>query len=70
MPHTTFVRNRTDVLPGIERIGGAPVVIKLLEGTHGVGVILAESEKSAEVKIEAIQSTRKKFLVQKFVAES
>ncbi len=70
MPRTTFVKNRTDVLPAIERIGGAPVVIKLLEGTHGVGVILAESEKVAEVIIEAMQSRRQNVLVQNFVAES
>ncbi len=70
MPQTTFVKNRSDVLPAIERIGGAPVVIKLLEGTQGVGVILAESEKVAEAIIETMQSTRQNVLVQKFVAES
>ncbi len=70
IPKTTFVRNRSDVLPAIERIGGAPVVIKLLEGTQGVGVILAESEKVAEAIIETLQSTRQNVLVQKFVAES
>ena len=70
MPQTTFVRNRTDVLPAIERIGGAPVVIKLLEGAQGVGVILAESEKVAEAIIETMQSTRQNVLVQKFVVES
>ncbi|MGB1929769.1 MAG: RimK family alpha-L-glutamate ligase, partial [Mariniblastus sp.] len=67
---TTFVKNRTDVLPAIERIGGAPVVIKLLEGTQGVGVILAETEKVAEAIIETMQSTRQNVLVQKFVSES
>ena len=41
MPETAFVRNRADVRPAIERVGGAPVVIKLLEGTQGIGVILA-----------------------------
>ena len=41
MPATTFVRDRADVIPAIERVGGAPVVIKLLEGTQGIGVILA-----------------------------
>ena len=41
MPATAFARNRDDVLPAIERVGGAPVVIKLLEGTQGIGVILA-----------------------------
>ena len=41
MPATTFVQDRADVIPAIERVGGAPVVIKLLEGTQGIGVILA-----------------------------
>lgn len=70
IPQTTFVRDRSDVLPAIERVGGAPVVIKLLEGTQGVGVILAESVKVAEAIIETLQSTRQNVLVQKFVAES
>ncbi|MEQ8788132.1 MAG: RimK family alpha-L-glutamate ligase [Pirellulaceae bacterium] len=70
MPQTTFVRDRTDVLPAIQRIGGAPVIIKLLEGTQGVGVILAESVKVAEAIIETLHSTRQNVLVQKFVAES
>lgn len=70
MPQTTFVRNKSDVLPAIERVGGAPVVIKLLEGTQGVGVILAETVKIAEAIIETLHSTRQNVLVQKFVAES
>ncbi|TWT99568.1 Ribosomal protein S6 modification protein [Botrimarina colliarenosi] len=70
MPPTTFVRDRKDILPAIERVGGAPVVIKLIEGTQGVGVILAESVKIAEAIIETLQSTNQNVLVQKFVAES
>ncbi|TVQ63183.1 MAG: 30S ribosomal protein S6--L-glutamate ligase [Phycisphaerales bacterium] len=70
IPHTTFVRDRSDVLPAIARLGGAPVVIKILEGTQGVGVILAESTKVAEAIIETLQSARQNVLVQKFVAES
>jgi ribosomal protein S6--L-glutamate ligase len=70
IPKTTFVRDRKDVLPAIERVGGAPVIIKLLEGTQGVGVILADSVKIAEAIIETLQSTRQNVLVQKFVAES
>jgi ribosomal protein S6--L-glutamate ligase len=70
MPTTTFVRDRTDILPAIERIGGAPVIIKLLEGTQGVGVILADTVKVAEAIIETLQTTRQNVLVQKFVAES
>ncbi|MBC8366484.1 RimK family alpha-L-glutamate ligase [bacterium] len=70
IPHTTFVRDRKDVLPAIERVGGAPIIIKILEGTQGVGVILAETEKVAEAIIETLQSARQNVLVQKFVAES
>jgi len=70
IPQTTFVRDRADVLPAIERVGGAPVVIKLLEGTQGVGVILADSVKVAEAIIETLHSTRQNVLVQKFVSES
>ena len=70
MPKTTFVRNQRDVLPAIRRIGGAPVVIKLLEGTQGVGVILAENEGIAEAIVETMQSAKQNVLVQKFVAES
>lgn len=70
MPETTFIRDRKDILPAIERVGGAPVVIKLIEGTQGVGVILAETVKVAEAIIETLQSTKQNVLVQKFVAES
>ncbi|MCB9881196.1 MAG: 30S ribosomal protein S6--L-glutamate ligase [Planctomycetes bacterium] len=70
IPHTTFVRDRKDVLPAVERVGGAPVIIKLLEGTQGVGVILAESAKIAEAIIETLQTARQNVLIQKFVAES
>ena len=70
IPHTSFVRDRRDVLPAIERIGGAPVIIKVLEGTQGVGVILAENNKIAEAIVETLQSARQNVLIQKFVAES
>ncbi len=70
IPQTTFVRDKKDVLPAIERVGGAPVVIKLLEGTQGIGVLLAESVKSAEGIVELLQSQKQNVLIQKFVAES
>jgi ribosomal protein S6--L-glutamate ligase len=70
IPDTAFVRDKKDVLPAIERVGGAPVIIKLLEGTQGIGVLLAESVKAAESIIELLQSQKQKLLVQKFVAES
>jgi ribosomal protein S6--L-glutamate ligase len=70
IPKTTFVRDKKDVLPAIDRVGGAPVVIKLIEGTQGIGVLLAESVKSAEAIIELLQSQKQNVLVQKFVSES
>ena len=70
IPRTTFVRDKKDVLPAIERVGGAPVVIKLIEGTQGIGVLLAESLTAATSIIELLQSQKQNVLVQKFVAES
>lgn len=70
MPATAFVRNRADVRPAIERVGGAPVVIKLLEGTQGIGVILAPEVRIAETIIETLHSTNQNVLIQHFVAES
>ena len=70
IPSTAFVQERADVLPAIERVGGAPVVLKLLEGTQGIGVILAPDKKVAEAVIETLQSTRQNVLIQSFVAES
>lgn len=70
IPQTTFVRDKKDVIPAIERVGGAPVVIKLLEGTQGIGVLLAETINAAEAIIEMLQSQKQNVLIQKFVAES
>ncbi|MGI8793917.1 MAG: RimK family alpha-L-glutamate ligase [Acidimicrobiales bacterium] len=70
IPGTSFVRDRADVLPAIERVGGAPVVIKLLEGTQGIGVVLAPDTKVAEAIIETLQASRQNVLIQSFVAES
>ena len=70
IPPTTYVKDKKDVLPAIERVGGAPVVIKLIEGTQGIGVLLAETIKSAEGIIELLQSQKQNVLIQKFVAES
>jgi len=70
IPSTTFVKDKKDVIPAIERVGGAPVVIKLIEGTQGIGVLLAESKRAAEAIIELLQSQKQNVLVQKFVAES
>ncbi|MEM7807154.1 MAG: 30S ribosomal protein S6--L-glutamate ligase [Planctomycetota bacterium] len=70
LPPTSFVYQRGDILGAIERVGGAPVIIKLLEGTQGVGVILAETAKIAEAIVEAFSGLRQNVLIQKFVAES
>jgi ribosomal protein S6--L-glutamate ligase len=70
MPPTAFVRDRNEVLPAIERVGGVPVIIKVLEGTQGVGVILADNTKVAEAIVQTLQSARQNVLIQKFVKES
>jgi ribosomal protein S6--L-glutamate ligase len=70
IPTSAFVRERQGVLPAIELVGGAPVIIKLLEGTQGIGVILADNTKIAEAIIETLQSARQNVLIQKFVRES
>jgi ribosomal protein S6--L-glutamate ligase len=70
IPPTTFVKDKKDVLPAIERIGGAPIVIKLLEGTQGIGVLLAHTIEMATSIIELLQSQKQNVLIQKFVAES
>lgn len=70
IPKTAFVRDKKDVLPAIERVGGAPVVIKLIEGTQGIGVILVNSINTAAGIIELLQSQKQSVLIQKFVKES
>lgn len=57
-------------MPAIQRVGGAPVIIKLIEGTQGIGVLLAETNESAASIIELLQSQKQNILIQKFVAES
>jgi ribosomal protein S6--L-glutamate ligase len=70
MPATTFVRDRADVVPASERVGGAPVVVKLPEGTQGIGVLLAPDLKVAEAIIETLHSTQQNVLLQRFISES
>lgn len=70
IPETIYVKDKEGILPAIERLGGAPVVIKLLEGTQGVGVILADTIKVAQAIIETLQSAKQNVLIQKFVKES
>jgi ribosomal protein S6--L-glutamate ligase len=70
IPQTVFVRAKDEILPAIDRIGGPPVIIKVLEGTQGIGVILAESHKMAEAIIQTLQMAKQNVLIQKFVKES
>lgn len=70
IPTTAFVREQGPVLHAIEDVGGVPVVIKLLEGTQGIGVMLAEHPKIAESIVETLQSKQLDVLIQKFVQES
>jgi ribosomal protein S6--L-glutamate ligase len=67
---TAFVRDKDGVLGAIRQVGGAPVIIKVLEGTQGVGVILADSPKMAQAIVETLQWARQNVLIQKFVRES
>jgi len=70
-PKSAFVRWPDGVLPAIERMGGCPIVVKLIEGTQGIGVILAETNKVAQAIVETLQGPGgKNVLLQEFVKES
>lgn len=70
IPMTAMVRSNRDILPAIRSVGGSPVILKLIQGTQGVGVILAESDNAAEATIQTLRSARQNVLIQKFVSES
>ena len=70
IPPTAFAKDPEDLRQAIAKVGGAPVILKLLEGTQGLGVILAESVKSAESVLDAMHSLRQNILIQKFIAEA
>lgn len=70
IPRTGFANSPLDTKDLIKMVGGAPLVVKLLEGTQGVGVVLAETNKAAESVINAFKSLKANILVQEFVAES
>jgi ribosomal protein S6--L-glutamate ligase len=70
MPKTAFASNPKDIDDVIKQVGGAPVVIKLLEGTQGIGVILAETHNSAKSVIEAFLGVEVNILVQEFIKEA
>lgn len=70
IPRTAFARRREDLRDAIKRVGGTPVILKLLEGTQGVGVILAESISTAESVLDAMHSLKQNILIQAFIKES
>jgi len=70
MPATGFARNPDDIEDVLSMVGGTPVVIKLLEGTQGIGVVLAETKKAAESVIQAFMGLNVNIMVQEFIKES
>ncbi len=70
LPVTAFAHDPKQTEDVIKMVGGAPVVIKLLEGTQGIGVVLGETEKSARSVIEAFRGANVNILVQEFIKES
>lgn len=70
MPTTGFASSPGDTTELIKMVGGAPLVVKLLEGTQGRGVVLAETNKAAESVINAFKSLQANILVQEFIKEA
>ena len=70
MPVTVFAHRTSDAAELLDIVGGAPVVIKLLEGTQGIGVVLGETTKGAESIIQAFGGVKTNILVQQFVKEA
>jgi ribosomal protein S6--L-glutamate ligase len=70
LPVTAFAHSTKDIDGLLETVGGAPVIIKLLEGTQGVGVVLAETKKAAESVIAAFRQLDANILVQEYIKEA
>ena len=70
LPVTGFANSPDDTEDLLQFVGGAPVVIKLLEGTQGVGVVLAETTQAAESVIEAFRGLKANFMVQEYIKEA
>jgi ribosomal protein S6--L-glutamate ligase len=70
MPNTAFARSSRDTNGILDLVGGAPVVVKLLESTQGKGVVLADTKKSASALVDAFRGLNAHFLVQEFVKEA
>jgi ribosomal protein S6--L-glutamate ligase len=70
LPKTIFMDYSRDTEGIIEAVGGAPVVIKVLEGTQGLGVVLAENKKAAQSVIEAFHGLHARIIIQEFIKEA
>jgi ribosomal protein S6--L-glutamate ligase len=70
MPLTGYANRPDDIKDVIKMVGGAPCVIKLLQGTQGIGVVLAETQKAAESVIEGFMGVKADILVQEFIKEA
>lgn len=70
MPKTVFTNYSKEVKRLIDSVGGAPLIVKLLEGTQGYGVVLAPTKKAAASMIEAFHSMKARVIVQEFIEES
>ncbi|WP_069131389.1 30S ribosomal protein S6--L-glutamate ligase [Rhodohalobacter halophilus] len=70
MPKTVFTNYSKEVKKIIDSVGGAPLIVKLLEGTQGYGVVLAPTKKAAESIIEAFHSMKARVIVQEFIEEA
>lgn len=70
MPKTVFTNYSRDVEEVIAHVGGTPVIIKLLEGTQGLGVVLAETKNAAESVLEAFNGLQARVIVQEFIKEA
>lgn len=70
LPVTGFARDTRDTRGLIEAVGGAPLIIKLLEGTQGKGIVLAETDQVAETVIDSFRQLRANILVQEFIREA
>ncbi|MBI2798524.1 30S ribosomal protein S6--L-glutamate ligase [Candidatus Saccharibacteria bacterium] len=70
IPKTVFARKTADVTDILDMIGGAPVVVKLLEGNQGIGVVLAETRKAAQSVVEAFYGVGANILIQEYIEEA
>ncbi|MAS05765.1 MAG: 30S ribosomal protein S6--L-glutamate ligase [Xanthomonadales bacterium] len=70
LPVTGFARATDDIGDLIQMVGGAPLVVKLLEGTQGIGVVLCETKKAAESVLEAFMGLNVSIMVQEYIKEA